>query len=343
MSTASDQHAAGSSDGTAPPAGSAADRRAAAPDTAPDAEPAETTGGGSLLVGLVKLARPRQWAKNLLVFAAPGAAGILNSSEPLRYTLVAFVCFCLAAAGTYYINDANDADADRLHPKKRRRPVAAGVVPRPVAYAGGFGLLVAAVALSFSVNLKLAATVAAYVVLTTLYSNFLKNIPVVDLLAIAGGFVLRAVAGAAATDIPISNWFFIITVFGSLFIVAGKRGAEAKEMGADASEFRSVLAAYSESYTAYLRSVTSSAMLVGYCVWAVEKADEVARVQQVSASEHPWYQLSILPFIMGVLRYALLLDQGRGSAPEDILVKDRMLQAIGVGWVIVVGIGVYTA
>lgn len=304
---------------------------------------ADSPGGTPLLVGLIKLARPRQWVKNLLVFAAPGAAGILNTRTALAETLVAFVCFCLAAAGTYYINDAHDAAADRLHPKKRHRPVAAGIVPPRLAYVVGFCLLVAAVGLSFAVNLKLAATVAAYVALTTLYSNLLKNFPVVDLVAIAGGFVLRSVAGAFATDISISNWFFIITVFGSLFIVAGKRGAEAREMGEGAAEFRPVLAAYSESYTAYLRSVTSAAMLVGYCVWAIEKAEAVSRDLGLSASEHPWFQLSILPFMMGVLRYALLLDQGRGSAPEDILVKDRMLQMIGFGWLLVIGIGVYTS
>jgi decaprenyl-phosphate phosphoribosyltransferase len=338
MATTSDRQASGPPDADSSRPDQVEHREEDGTDNEHTGRRPSSEGGASLPMGLLKLARPRQWAKNLLVFAAPGAAGILNTRTPLTETVIAFVCFCLAAAGTYYINDAHDAEADRLHPKKRFRPVAAGVVPRGLAYSAGFGLLVAAVSLSFAVNLELAATVAAYVVLTTLYSNLLKNIPIFDLVAIAGGFVLRAVAGAAATDIPISNWFFIVTVFGSLFVVAGKRGAEAREMGEGAAEFRAVLATYSESYTAYLRSVTSTAMLIGYCVWAVEKAEAVG----LSASEHPWYQLSILPFMMGVLRYALLLDQGRGSAPEDILVNDRMLQLIGLGWLVVFGIGVYT-
>jgi decaprenyl-phosphate phosphoribosyltransferase len=299
-------------------------------------EPAGPSGPSALAAGLVRLARPKQWAKNVLVFAAPGAAGVLDNGGPFLDSLLAFACFCLAASGTYFINDARDVEADRLHPKKRLRPVAAGTVPVPVAYAGGALLIVAAVALSFAASGALALTVAGYVAITTTYSAVLKHVAVVDLVAVAAGFVLRAVAGAAATDVPISDWFFIVTSFGSLFMVSGKRGAEAKEMGDGASDFRSVLAAYSTSYTAYLRSVTSGAVLVAYCLWAFEK-------QALSTTDFPWYQLSILPFVMAVLRYALVLDQGRGSAPEEIILGDRALQLIGLAWAVVFGIGVYTA
>jgi decaprenyl-phosphate phosphoribosyltransferase len=298
---------------------------------------APPSGRGSLPLGLLKLARPKQWAKNVLVFAAPAAAGVLDNKQWALDALVAFVCFCLAAAGTYYINDARDVEADRLHPKKSRRPVAAGVVPVPVAYVGGALLLVAAVAGALAVNADLAYTVGGYIVLTTAYSSWLKQVAVVDLVAVAAGFVLRAVAGAAATEVPISDWFFIVTSFGALFMISGKRAAEAAEMGDDATDFRSVLGAYSPSYTAYLRAVTSGAVLVAYCLWAFEKADTVVDPTV------PWYQLSILPFVMAVLRYALVLDQGRGSAPEDIILSDRPLQLIGVAWAIVFAVGVYTA
>jgi decaprenyl-phosphate phosphoribosyltransferase len=294
------------------------------------------TSTDKLLTGLIKLARPKQWAKNVLVFAAPGAAGVLDNAEPLADALIAFVAFCLAAAGTYYINDARDVEADRLHPKKRFRPIATGAVPVGVAYAGGVALLASAVALSFMASANLAVTVVGYVVLTTAYSSWLKHVAVVDLVAVAAGFVLRAVAGAAATDVPISDWFFIVTSFGSLFMVTGKRGAEAKEMGEGAEGFRSVLAAYSPAYTAYVRSVTSGAVLVAYCLWSFEKA-------AFSTADIPWYQLSILPFVMAVLRYALVLEQGRGSAPEEIVLGDRPIQVIGLAWAIVFAIGVYTA
>jgi decaprenyl-phosphate phosphoribosyltransferase len=311
-------------------------------DGGPGAGPS-ARGAFSLLSGLVRLARPRQWTKNLLVFAAPAAAGVLDNTGPAVDALIAFAAFCLAASGTYYINDARDAEADRLHPTKRNRPVASGVVPVAVAYIGGAVLVAASVAVALAATPELAATILGYVALTTAYSTVLKNVAVVDLVAVAAGFVLRAVAGAAATDVPISDWFFIVTSFGALFIVSGKRGAEASEMAAtpaaDAGRFRAVLSAYSESYMAYLRSVTSGAVLVAYCLWAFERADSA-----LNTSSIPWYQLSILPFVMAILRYALVLDKGdRGSAPEDIILGDRTLQCIGVAWAIVFAVGVYTA
>lgn len=319
-----------------------ADDRSAGPagpatEVPPDTGPPDRT-PLSLVSGLVKLARPKQWAKNVLVFAAPAAAGVLDNREWATDAAIAFVCFCLAAAGTYYINDARDVEADRLHPKKRHRPVASGLVPVPLAYACGALLLAAALAVALTVNGNLALTVAGYIVLTTAYSSVLKHVAVVDLVAVAAGFVLRAVAGAAATEVPISDWFFIVTSFGALFMISGKRAAEAREMGDEAGEFRTVLGAYSASYTAYLRSVTSGAVLVAYCLWAFEKADSVAGSPWL-----PWYQLSILPFVMAVLRYALVLDQGRGSAPEEIVLGDRPLQLIGIAWAILFAIGVYTA
>ena len=296
------------------------------------------TSARSLLAGLVKLARPKQWAKNVLVFAAPAAAGVLDNREWAIDALVAFAAFCLAAAGTYYVNDARDVEADRMHPEKRLRPVASGVVPVALAYAGGVLLLAASLTLALTVNANLAYAVGGYIALTTAYSSVLKHVAVVDLVAVAAGFVLRAVGGAAATDVPISDWFFIVTSFGALFVITGKRAAEAKEMGDGATEFRPVLAVYTPTYTAYLRAVSSGAVLVAYCLWAFEKADTVA-----TSSTFPWYQLSILPFVMAVLRYALVLDQGRGSAPEDIVLGDRALQLIGLAWAIVFAIGVYTA
>jgi decaprenyl-phosphate phosphoribosyltransferase len=288
----------------------------------------------SLPVGLVKLARPKQWSKNVLVFAAPAAAGVLDNRQWAVDAGIAFVCFCLAAAGTYYINDARDAEADRLHPRKRARPVASSAVPVPVAYVGGAVLLVASIAVALTVNTNLALTVGGYLALTTAYSSVLKQVAVVDLVAVAAGFVLRAVGGAAATEIPISNWFFIVTSFGALFMITGKRAAEAKEMGDGATEFRPVLAVYTPSYTAYLRAVSSGAVLVAYCLWAFEKAE-------VATASIPWYQLSILPFVMAVLRYALVLEQGRGSAPEEIILGDRPLQLIALAWAVVFTIGVY--
>jgi decaprenyl-phosphate phosphoribosyltransferase len=242
----------------------------------------------------------------------------------------------MAAAGTYFLNDVRDVEADRRHPTKRNRPVAAGIVPVPLATVLGIVLLLGAIGLGLAVRWPLAITVAGYAALTTSYSTWLKHIAVVDVVAVAAGFVLRAIAGAAATDVPISDWFFIVTSFGSLFMVTGKRGAEAAEVGDDAGSVRRSLTSYTPGFVAYLRSVSSSAVLVAYCLWAFEKAAE-------SGADVPWYQLSIVPFALGILRYALVLDEGRGAAPEDVVLADRTLQVIGVVWLVVFALGVSTA
>ncbi|CAN5851620.1 decaprenyl-phosphate phosphoribosyltransferase [soil metagenome] len=289
---------------------------------------------GSLAAGLLRAARPKQWIKNVLVFAAPGAAGVLDQGGPLVDTLVAFACFCLAAAGTYYLNDAADVDADRVHPTKRFRPIASGVVPIGLARVLGPLLITAWLALGFAARWELAVTIAAYVTMTTTYTVWLKHIPVVDLVAIASGFVLRAIAGATATGVPISDWFFIVASFGSLFMVVGKRHAEALEMGESAVDVRSTLGQYTPAYLAYLRSVSSGAVLIAYCLWAFEKAGP-------ATSPVPWFQISILPFVLGILRYAFLVDAGKGGAPEELVLRDRSLQAVGLAWAVLFGIGIY--
>lgn len=286
-----------------------------------------------MAVGLVRLARPRQWSKNVLVLAAPGAAGVLSQADQLWRTLVAVVAFCLAASGTYCLNDASDAAADRLHPTKRSRPVAAGLVPARTARVAGAGLVVAGVAIGFSTgSWELPAVVAAYVATTTTYTLWSKHVAVVDIVTVAAGFVLRALAGAAATGVEVSQWFLIVASFGSLFMVAGKRSAEI-DGGGDVTGQRSVLAAYPPGFLGYVRSVASGVALLAYCLWAFEEAAAV--------DAFPWYELSIVPFVMGILRYALRLATGAGGAPEDVVLGDRVLQLIGLVWVATFAAAVY--
>jgi len=287
-----------------------------------------------VLVGILRAMRPRQWLKNVLVAAAPGAAGVLDRSEELVATLVAFVAFSLAASGTYLLNDAADVEADRAHPTKRHRPIASGAVPEHVAWVVGAVLLLAGIAVGALADWRCAAVIAGYVALTTAYSLGLKRVAVVDLLAVASGFVLRTIAGAVATDVPISNWFFIVASFGSLFMVAGKRHAERLELGAEAAGVRSVLGEYTPGFLVYVRAVSSGAALVAYCLWAFEKAD-------LAGGGFPWFQLSIVPFSIAILRYALLLEQGQGGAPEELVLRDRVLQTMGLLWGVVFAVGVY--
>lgn len=288
----------------------------------------------SLPVALVVEARPKQWVKNLLVFAAPGAAGVLDRGPVLLDSVGAFACLCLAASGTYYLNDAADVEADRRHPKKRHRPIAAGEISLPVGRAIGVVALAAGVLGALAIDWRLAVVVAAYVALTTAYSTWLKHIAVLDVVGVAAGFVLRAIAGGAAVNIPISNWFFIVATFGSLFMVVGKRRAEAAEMGEGAAATRATLGTYSLDFLSHLQTVCTSVVLVGYCLWAFEKA-------ALTDASVPWFQLSIVPFGLGILRYALLVDTGHGGAPEEVVLSDRALLLTGVAWIVIFVAGVY--
>jgi decaprenyl-phosphate phosphoribosyltransferase len=283
-------------------------------------------------MALLRLSRPQQWSKNVLVLAAPGAAGVLFEARSIVKTLIAFVCFCIAASGTYCWNDALDVVADRMHPKKRMRPVAAGDVSVTTAKRFGSVLLVVAIALSFTATWHLALVVAGYVATTLAYSLWLKHEPVLDLATVAAGFVLRTVAGGVAVGVSISNWFLIVAASGALFIVTGKRSAEHSELGDAAGLHRRALAQYSAAYLGYVRAVSSSIAILAYCLWAFEASGRTGNPV--------WFQLAIIPFVLGVLRYALLLDRGEGGAPEEVLLHDRVLLIVGLVWVVLFGIAV---
>jgi decaprenyl-phosphate phosphoribosyltransferase len=278
------------------------------------------------------LARPKQWTKNVLVVAAPAAAGVLLEPQPAFRTAIAFVCFCLAASSTYFINDAIDVESDRKHPRKRFRPVAAGEVSARNAIVGGIVLAVAAIGLSFAARWQLALVIGGYFALTVSYSLWLKHEPVLDLAAVASGFVLRAIAGGVAVGVTISPWFLIVAGAGSLFMVTGKRSAELHALGEDATQHRRALDGYTEPYLRYVRSVSSSVAILAYCLWAFEKSAAVG--------EQSWFQISIIPFSLGILRYSLLLTQGDGGAPEDLVLSDRVLIGIGVAWALCFAIAV---
>ena len=267
------------------------------------------------------------------MFAAPGAAGVLDNGPSLWRTLVVFVAFCLASSGTYFWNDVFDIDHDRSHPTKQHRPIASGAVPVEIGRGVGTVLLLAGIALAATTRWQTALVVAGYVVLTSLYSVALKRIAVVDLVAVSAGFVLRAIAGAVATDVPMSKWFSLTTSFASLFIVAGKRYAELRDLG-EAAQTRASLDDYSLSFLRIVLSVSCGASLVTYCIWAFDTTE-------VAGSTLPFYELSIIPMGTALLRYTLILEQGHGAAPEEIFAHDRALQILGLLWIAVFGMGVY--
>jgi decaprenyl-phosphate phosphoribosyltransferase len=291
-------------------------------------------GSGTTASAVVRLMRPRQWIKNVLVFAAPAAAGVLDEPGEIARTTIVFVAFCLASSGVYCINDAADAPADRRHPTKRHRPVAAGEISPGTARLLGAGLMVAAIALGFATgSWEVPAITAVYITLATAYTYGLKRVAVVDIVAVTCGFVIRAVAGAVGTDIPVSDWYLIVASFGSLFLVAGKRSNELR-LGAGAGSARPALESYSTGFLQYVRAVSSGVVLLAYCLWAFEKAE-------VADTSVPWFQLSIVPFVMLILRYALVHERREYEGPEDIVLADRPLQVIGLVWATVFACGVY--
>jgi decaprenyl-phosphate phosphoribosyltransferase len=300
--------------------------------TSSAASPGTTSG---LAMGLWREARPRQWVKNILVLAAPGAAGVLDNGAYAWRAVVMVLAFCMVASGGYYWNDILDHDNDRNHPTKRFRPIASGVVPLGVARVVGTLLLLAGVAVAAAARWEAAVVAAVYVALTALYSAVLKKVAVVDLVVVAAFYVLRAIGGAIATDVPMSTWFLLTTSFASLFIVTGKRYAELREVGDDA-QTRSTLDDYSAGFLRIVLSVSCGAALVTYCQWAFE-------TKEAAGTSWPLYELSIIPMVTAMLRYTLILEQGHGGAPEEIFVADRTLQILGLIWAVVFGLGVYVA
>jgi decaprenyl-phosphate phosphoribosyltransferase len=296
-------------------------------------------------VGLVRGTRPAQWTKNLLVFAAPVAAGVITQRQVALDTALAFVAFCGASAGTYLLNDARDVDTDRNHPTKRLRPVASGQISVATAYVVGVALLVGSVALGMAVAPALGWTIVGYLALTTAYSFGLKAVAVVELVAVAAGFVLRAVAGAAATGVPLSQWFLLVTSAGALLMVTAKREAElARQHRSDADPTerptRAVLESYTPGFLTSVRTIAAGLMLIAYCLWAFEDA---AVNDVVSTGNALWLQLSVVPFAVAVLRYVLLADAGAGERPERLMVTDTVLVASGAMWAIIYGYGTYIA
>jgi decaprenyl-phosphate phosphoribosyltransferase len=284
-----------------------------------------------LVIGpVLRLMRPKQWTKNLLVVAAPLAAGDILDRSVLAETALAFIVFCLASSATYCINDVLDAAADAVHPTKRNRPIPSGALSPRAAVA--LGTLLAITALVLAVPGDLRTVVAAYLAVTLLYSAGMKHQPVIELGLIAAGFILRAIGGGAATGIPLSQWFLIVTGFGSLFMVTGKRLSELIWAQSEGTVVRRTLAHYPLSYLRSILAVSSAVAIAGYCLWASEVA--------ARHSQPLWIGVSVFPFVLALLRYGLDSDNGRVEEPEEVVFHDRGLQALAVLWLASYAMGV---
>jgi decaprenyl-phosphate phosphoribosyltransferase len=286
-----------------------------------------------LALGVVKTMRPRQWVKNVLVLAAPFASGDLFEGAVAIKLLIAFAAFSLAASGVYLVNDAKDVEADRAHPTKRNRPIAAGIVPVPVAYAVAAVAFAAAIVLALLASTQLLMVLAVYVVVQLAYCFWLKHQPVLDICIVASGFLMRAIAGGVAAGIPLSQWFLLAAGFGSLFMVSGKRYAEMLLAERTGAKIRKSLEAYSPSYLRFVWGLSATVLIMTYGLWAFE----------IREAHHNsiWSIISIVPFVVAVLRYAVDVDNGDGGEPEDIALGDRVLQVLALAWVAMLTLAVY--
>jgi decaprenyl-phosphate phosphoribosyltransferase len=280
--------------------------------------------------------RPRQWVKNLLVLAAPAASGSLLDVDVLRGAGIAFLAFCLVSSGVYLLNDVIDVAEDRAHPRKRHRPIAAGHLSPRSALTASVALMALAIAVALLANPSLVAAISVYAVVNIGYCLILKNEPVIDIAVIASGFVLRAVAGGVAAGIELSQWFILIATFGSLYMAAGKRYAEVRQLGEGESATRKSLARYTATYLRFVWSVSAALLIMSYTLWAFQ-------LGATSEAAGLWSEISMAPFILAVLRYAVDVDAGRASEPEEIALSDRTLQVMAVAWAVCLLAAVYLA
>ena len=284
------------------------------------------------LAAIVVTLRPRQWLKNVLVVAAAGAAGALGRDHvPLRVG-VAFIAFCLLASGIYAINDVRDIAEDRLHPRKRFRPVAAGELPVRLAVWLGVVLMAAGLVVCGLVRPLLLLVGAGYLALTLTYSMVWRHLLLVDIVAIAGGFVLRAVAGGVAAPVRLSRWFILVITFAAIFVAAGKRWAELRRIESGLTGRRRVLVLYTEARLRVLLVLSGAGAFVAYCIWAFW----VPSVHGV-----PWRPLTIAPVALGLIRYGALVRAGGGEAPEELVLRDNGLRLAAVLWLVLFALGVH--
>lgn len=269
--------------------------------------------------------RPRQWSKNLLLFAGLLFAEKLGDISRVRLDVLAFVSFCLISGAVYIYNDLQDLEQDRLHPQKRLRPIASGKLPVPVAGWWMTGAMLAGLLLAFWIRPVFGWLAVLYVLLSLGYSLGGKQIVILDVFLIAGGFVLRALAGAVAIDVSISGWLLACTTLLSLFLGFCKRRHELALLGEDAVNHRATLGEYSVGLLDQFIAIVSAATIITYALYTIQSA---------TAAQHEGLKYTIPVVMYGIFRYLYLVHRkDLGGTPEQVLLEDRWIQATILGWI----------
>jgi decaprenyl-phosphate phosphoribosyltransferase len=294
--------------------------------------PARLAGGGHWLAAAAETARPRQWPKNLLVFAAPLAGASTGRDEGLGYVLAAALAFVAASAAVYYVNDVLDAGRDRQHPVKRLRAVASARLP--AAHALALAGLAATLALAVGLVIgepALTVILAAYLALSVLYGLVLKHLPVIELIFVATGFVFRALGGAAASGVPPSVWFLLVCSLGALMVAIAKRFCELTLLGRDqAARHRPVMRFYRPAWLRRAQWLVTAAMVVAYLLWAAGQDDPWIR---------GWHLVSALPLAAALIRFGWLTGRADGRPVEDLIARDPVMITFELGWLVTFAAG----
>jgi 4-hydroxybenzoate polyprenyltransferase len=279
--------------------------------------------------------RPRQWTKNLIIFA--GLIFSQNLGHPLLLvkTVLAFVLFCVISGAVYIINDLLDYNSDQLHPVKKQRPISSGALPRPAALAAAVMLGFAGSALSFLINLQFGAVALTYLLLMLGYSLWLKRLVIIDVFVIAAGFVLRAAAGAEAVNVPISEWLLICVILLSLFLALSKRRQEIKTLENGAAAYRQALSDYNDKLLDQMIAVVTAAVVVSYSLYTMWPET----VEKFGTSNLKY----TIPIVLyGIFRYLYLIyRKDQGEQPETVLLTDRWLLSSVVAYVLSVWLIIY--
>jgi 4-hydroxybenzoate polyprenyltransferase len=294
-------------------------------ETQPLASSASASRGRLALPGLIASLRPEQWTKNLIVFAALIFGRRLFDPAAVGLSLAAFFVFCALSGVVYLINDINDREADRLHPLKRRRPIAAGELTPAAAAAAAMVIGAAALATAVWINAVFGLIAGAYVALFAAYSRVLKHVVILDVLTIAIGFVLRAAAGAVAIAVPMSQWLLVCTILLALFLGLSKRRHELTLLAGAATGHRRILEEYNPYLLDQMIGVVTASTLMAYIIYCTspETTEKFGTSQLVLTTPFPIY---------GIFRYLYLVHQRGSGSPSEVLLTDRPLVACIAFW-----------
>ncbi len=273
-----------------------------------------------MFLALLKTMRPRQWTKNAFVLAALVFDRQLTNPTSLVHSLLGFALFCLVSSSVYIINDILDIEADRNHPEKRNRPIASGQLPVAYALAAAALILVISFPVAYWLSPGFAAITFVYLLLNLAYSNWLKNIPLIDVLVIAAGFVLRVGAGVSLITVErFSPWLYVVTILLALYLGFGKRRAELTLLTDGDNSHRRVLDGYPIPLLDQLITIVSSTTIIAYSLYTFSAPN---------LPDNHSMMLTIPFVIYGIFRYLYLIQVKReGGAPEELLLSDRPLQA----------------